>query len=177
MTTSLNNLKSPTNDTPPQQIMYDPNLGISNSNQTVEKPKLEEINELINNIQENKNFVSLPTNHIPRTTDHISNDPHIKPNHIPEPHEPEYINENEFEQNNIVNQYSDKLNKQTKDTDKFILPIIVFLIILALNSPITLKMFYKWFPNMFRRDGHPHWYYSAIKGLIVASIVYYFLYY
>ena len=61
-------------------------------------------------------------------------------------------------------------------TDKFILPIIIFLTTMALNSPITLTYLYKLIPKIFRKDGHPEWYFSAIKGIVLASIVYYFLY-
>ena len=134
--------------------------------------------ELINNLQENKQFVSLPSSHIPRTTDHISSDAMSQPNYIPK--EPDGASIQEIDDEQFEYDYTDEkpvINKEEKSpTDKFILPIIIFLTTMALNTPVTLKYLYKLFPKIFRKDGHPQWYFSSIKGIILASIVYYFLY-
>ena len=176
MSTSLNDL-NPTSggensEKPSQNIMYDPN--IKEVNKKIDPlPKQDDMSELISNLQENKQYVSLPSSHIPTTTDHISSDAMTQPNYIPQQnHHHQDIEEEQFD-------YTDEtpIKQKREDTDKFILPIIVFLITMALNTPITLKYLYKLIPRIFRKDGHPHWYYSAIKGIVLASIVYYFLYF
>lgn len=177
MSTSLNDLNPQSSDKPSQNIMYDPN--IKEENKKIDPiPKQDDMTELISNLQENKQFVSLPSSHIPTTTDHISSDAMTQPNYIP--NEPQGANIQEIDEEQFEYDYTDEkpvVNKEEKSpTDKFILPIIIFLTTMALNTPITLKYLYKLFPKIFRRDGHPQWYFSAIKGIILASIVYYFLY-
>ena len=135
--------------------------------------------ELISNLQENKQYVTLPSSRIPTTTDHISSDAMTQPNYIPSPQQNQNLSNQEIEEEQF--EYTDETPIKHKDeekseTDKFILPIIIFLTTMALNTPITLKYLYKLIPKIFRKDGHPHWYYSAIKGVVLASIVYYFLY-
>ena len=176
MTTPLNDLKTGnTSNTPSQNIMYDPN--IKEENKKIDPiPKQDDISELINGIQENKQFVSLPSSHIPTTVDHISSDQNVQPNYIPQPNN----TNNEIEEEQFEYDYTDekpiKQKEEKSQTDKFILPIIIFLTTMALNSPITLTYLYKLIPKIFRKDGHPEWYFSAIKGIVLASIVYYFLY-
>tara|TARA_Y100001980_G_C14542000_1_gene320202 strand:- start:1364 stop:1903 length:540 start_codon:yes stop_codon:yes gene_type:complete len=177
MSTSLNDLNPPSSDTPSQNIMYDPN--IKEQNKKIDKiPKQDDMKELINGIQENKQFLSLPSSHLPTSTDHISSDGMTQPNYIP--NEPQGANIQDIEEEQFEYDYTNEgpvKNKEEKSaTDKFILPIIIFLTTMALNTPMTLKYLYKLFPKIFRKDGHPQWYYSAIKGIILASIVYYFLY-
>ena len=175
MTTSLSDLKSSVPESKPtQNIMYDPNVKEENKVVHTEAKK-DDMNELITNIRDNKDFVSLPSSHIPTTTTHISNDPGITPNYIPQPNIPNMIESDE--EYIAINQTKPLKEKKENENEKFILPIIVFLAILALNTPITLKYIQKIVPKIFRKDGHPEWYYSAIKGAIVAGIVYYFLYY
>jgi hypothetical protein len=176
MSTSLNDLNtsSSNSEKPSQNIMYDPN--IKEVNKKVEPiPKQDDMSELINNLQENKQYVSLPSSHIPTTTDHIVSDSMTQPNYIPQQPNHQEIEEEQFE-------YTDETpikqqEHENSPTDKFILPIIIFLTTMALNTPITLKYLYKIIPRIFRKDGHPHWYFSAIKGIILASIVYYFIYF
>lgn len=175
MTTPLNDLTSGnTSNTPSQNIMYDPN--IKEQNKKVESiPKQDDISELINGIQDNKQFVSLPSSHIPTTVDHISSDKGVQPNYIPQSNHNNGIEEEQFEYD-YTDEKPVKQKENITNTDKFILPIIIFLTTMALNSPITLNNLYKFIPKIFRKDGHPEWYFSAIKGIILASIVYYFLY-
>ena len=174
MTTSLNDLKpqvSINSNTPSQNIIYDPN--IKEVNKVIENnPKQDDMTELINNIQENNQYVNLPSVDIPRTSDHISADGSCKPNYIPENTNTSTEIDDDFDytQENVDVKVGDKEN-----TDKFILPIIVFLTTVSLNTPITLKFLFKIFPKLFRKDGHPFWYYSALKGLLLAFIVYYFI--
>lgn len=177
MSTSLNDLNPQTSEKPSQNIMYDPN--IKEENKKIDPvPKQDDITELISNLQENKQYVTLPSSHIPTTTDHISSDAMTQPNYIP--NEPTSANIQEIDEEQFEYDYTDEktvINKEEKSpTDKFILPIIIFLTTMTLNTPITLKYLYKLFPRIFRKDGHPHWYFSAVKGIILASIVYYFLY-
>lgn len=177
MSTSLNDLNPQSSEKPSQNIMYDPN--IKEENKKIDPvPKQDDITELISNIQENKQYVTLPSSHIPTTTDHISSDAMTQPNYIP--NEPTGANIQEIDEEQFEYDYTDEkpvINKEEKSpTDKFILPIIIFLTTMALNTPITLKYLYKLFPKIFRKDGHPQWYFSAVKGIILASIVYYFLY-
>ena len=177
MSTSLNDLNPQSSETPSQNIMYDPN--VKEENKKVDPiPKQDDMTELISNLQENKQFVTLPSSHIPTTTDHISSDAMTQPNYIP--NEPQGANIQEIDDEHFEYDYTDEkpvINKEEKSpTDKFILPIIIFLTTMALNTPITLKYLYKFFPRIFRKDGHPQWYFSAVKGIILASIVYYFLY-
>lgn len=177
MSTSLNDLNPQSSETPSQNIMYDPN--VKEENKKVDPiPKQDDMTELISNLQENKQFVTLPSSHIPTTTHHISSDAMTQPNYIP--NEPQGANIQEINDENFEYDYTDEkpvINKEEKSpTDKFILPIIIFLTTMALNTPITLKYLYKIFPRIFRKDGHPQWYFSAVKGIILASIVYYFLY-
>ena len=174
MTTSLNDLKPQTSinsNSPSQNIIYDPNF--KGENTVVEtNTKQDDITELINNIQENNQYVKLPSVDIPRTTDHISADGSCKPNYVPNQEESTEINDEfDYTKENVHVTVGD----QREPTDKFILPIIIFLTSIALNTPITLKFLFKIFPKIFRKDGHPFWYYSAIKGLLLACIVYYFL--
>lgn len=176
MSTSLNDLNPTSSEKPSQNIMYDPN--VKEVNKKIDPlPKQDDMSELINNLQENKQYVTLPSSHIPTTTDHISSDAMTQPNYIPQQNSNHHqdIEEEQFE-------YTDETpikqkEEEKSETDKFILPIIIFLTTMALNTPITLKYLYKLFPKIFRKDGHPHWYFSAIKGIVLASIVYYFLYF
>ena len=174
MTTSLNDLKpqvSINSNTPSQNIIYDPNL--KENNKVIDNnPKQDDMTELINNIQENNQYVNLPSVDIPRTSDHISADGSCKPNYIPESTNTSTEIDDDFDytQENVNVRVGNNEN-----TDKFILPIIVFLTTVSLNTPITLKFLFKIFPKLFRKDGHPFWYYSALKGLLLAFIVYYFI--
>lgn len=177
MSTSLSDLDPPNSDNPSQNIMYNPN--IKEENKKIDPiPKQDDMTELISNLQENKQYTSLPSADLPTTTNHISSDAMIQPNYIPG--NPEGVNNQEIEEEQFEYDYTNdkpiKTQEEKSPTDKFILPIIVFLATMALNSPITLKYLYKLFPKIFRKDGHPRWYYSALKGIILASIVYYFLY-
>lgn len=178
MSTSLNDLNPRNSENPSQNIMYDPN--IKEENKKIEPvPERDDMAELINNLQENKEFVSLPSSHLPTSTDHISSDPMVQPNYIPK--EPvggniQEIDDEQFEYDYTDDKPIENKEEEKSSTEKFILPIIIFLTTMALNTPITLKYLYKLFPKIFRKDGHPQWYFSAVKGIILASIVYYFLY-
>ena len=175
MTTSLNDLKpqvSMNSNTPSQNIIYDPNMKEVNK-VVANNLKQDDMTELINNIQENNQYVNLPSVDIPRTSDHISVDGSCKPNYVPEStnNSTEIDDDFDYTQENV----NVTVDNEKESTDKFILPIIVLLTTISLNTPITLKFLFKIFPKLFRKDGHPFWYYSALKGFILAFIVYYFI--
>ena len=77
----------------------------------------------------------------PSTTDHISSDAMTQPNYIP--NQPTGANIQEIDEEQFEYDYTDEkpvIKKEEKSpTDKYILPIIIFLTTMALNTPIKLK--------------------------------------
>ena len=175
MSTPLSDLKAPSQDRPSQNIMYDPNMK-EETKKMESNTKPDDMTELISGIQENKQFVTLPSSDIPTTSSHLSTDAIIQPNHIPENTNSYRIDEMEDDIDYTINANVQPPKESPESTEKFILPIIIFLVTLALESPVTLKYVYRLLPRLFRKDGHPCWYFSAIRGLILSCIVYYFLY-
>ena len=81
MSTPLSDLKAPSQDRPSQNIMYDPNMK-EETKKMESNTKPDDMTELISGIQENKQFVTLPSSDIPTTSSHLSTDTIIQPNHI-----------------------------------------------------------------------------------------------
>ena len=168
--TSINNL--PSNNSPdsnrvvletkeikspqPQQLPSGlPNAGAPSSQNLSQ----ESINKIVRGIQDaaGAGMTTLPSSHIPMTTNHVVQDQQVKPNFIPEANNEDYIKAHD-DYESVVMENRGRQNTTDKLDDLYNeiqMPILVMLLFFVFQLPAVQSKIKLLFPNLFLKDGHP----------------------
>ena len=102
-------------------------------------------------------MTTLPSSHIPMTTNHVVQDQQVKPNFIPETNNEDYIKahddyESVIRENKGRQITTDKLDDLYNEIQ---MPILVMLLFFVFQLPAVQSKIKLLFPNLFLKDGHP----------------------
>ena len=136
------------------------------------------INQLVQGLQQAymTGATQLPSRDIPTTTEHIAHDQEIQPNFIPpvEKEMEDYLESQEDEED-IINQYNEKVSKaSTMDNmyNEFQTPILLAILFFLFQLPFFKKYLFLYLPALFMNDGNYNLY-----GYLFISVFFAFIYY
>ena len=119
----------------------------------------ESINKIVRGIQDAaaSGMTSLPSSHIPMTTNHVTQDQQIKPNFIPPTTNEDYIKaHDDYESVLLENKSREKTADKLDDLYSEIqMPLLVMLLFFISQLPYMQSKMRLLFPAMFLKDGHP----------------------
>ena len=176
------NIKLETTETPPPAIPnYQSDVGKPNIEQTTTgAPDQKQLNTIVAGIQQASaaGATSLPSRDIPQQTTHIMQDPNTTPNFIPETvsatsnyyipdEDPNVALKNQEAQVIKRNAYEDLYNQAH-------IPVIVAILFMLFQLPVTRKYFKQMIPFGFNSDGNQniigYMSYSLLFGAIFFGI-------
>jgi hypothetical protein len=175
----------------------DPTAGSQNNGnvvlQTTEKPnqynpmvetpqtemnKIDEqktMNEFISGIQQASasGATNLPSRDIPQNTVHFA-DEQIQPNFVPEKEQPDYIQNNDSEQEILARRMKSQNSRDSLELlyDEFQIPIIIGLLFFIFQLPVVKSKLLSALPSLYNMDGNPN-----LTGYILTSIFFGICYY
>ena len=175
----------------------DPTAGSQNNGnvvlQTTEKPnqynpmvetpqtemnKIDEqkmMNEFVSGIQQASasGATNLPSRDIPQNTVHFA-DEQIQPNFVPEKEQPDYIQNNDSEQEILVRRMKSQNSRDSLELlyDEFQIPIIIGLLFFIFQLPVVKSKLLSALPSLYNMDGNPN-----LTGYILTSIFFGICYY
>ena len=138
---------------------------------TTEQPELSQqsINRIVRGIQSaaGTGMTELPSRHIPMETNHVTQDPQIKPNYIPPAQNENYIEESNIEdaiaENNSRQKGTDRLDQMYEEIQ---LPILIMLLFFIFQLPFVQMKLKSILPSLFMNDGNPTLSGYAFKTLL-----------
>ena len=116
------------------------------------------INRIVRGIQSaaGTGMTELPSKHIPMETNHVTQDPQIKPNYIPPTQNENYIEEENIEdaiaENNSRQKGTDRLDQMYEEIQ---LPILIMLLFFIFQLPFVQMKLKSFLPSLFMNDGNP----------------------
>jgi len=136
-----------------------------------EQPELSQqsINRIVRGIQSaaGTGMTELPSRHIPMETNHVTQDPQIKPNYIPPAQNENYIEESNIEdaiaENNSRQKGTDRLDQMYEEIQ---LPILIMLLFFIFQLPFVQMKLKSILPSLFMNDGNPTLSGYAFKTLL-----------
>lgn len=175
----------------------DPTAGSQNNGnvvlQTTEKPnqynpmvetpqtemnKIDEqkmMNEFVSGIQQASasGATNLPSRDIPQNTVHFA-DEQIQPNFVPEKEQPDYIQNNDSEQEILARRMKSQNSRDSLELlyDEFQIPIIIGLLFFIFQLPVVKSKLLSALPSLYNMDGNPN-----LTGYILTSIFFGICYY
>ena len=136
------------------------------------------INQLVQGLQQAymTGATQLPSRDIPTTTEHISQDQEIQANFIPpvEKEMEDYL-ENQEDEDDIINQYNEKVSKASamdKMYNELQTPILLAILFFLFQLPFFKKYLFLYLPVLFMNDGNYNLY-----GYLFISVFFAFVYY
>jgi len=185
-TTSIDSLPmSPQSENNIQMETYEKNVVMSNSSQEAQHnrdvdPTMDQknMNQFVTGLQQASaaGMTSLPSRDIPQNQQHISQDPNIKPNYIPENENEQidYIQQHQTNEDMINSQALKQEKKNAFDSmfDEFQTPILIGILYFLFQLPIFQKQLCKFLPSLFKKDGNP-----SLSGYIFTSAAFSSIYY
>ena len=118
------------------------------------------INDIVSGIQNaaQNGMTSLQSRDIPTTTPHITQDPAVRPNYIPQQQNTNYIEQHDSYQSLIdqnKNASSEKISKIDSIYDEIQTPLMVMVMFFFFQMPYFTKLMSKQIPSLFNTDGFP----------------------
>lgn len=116
------------------------------------------INQFVSGIQQaaSNGLLELPSKDIPQEQSHLTQDPQMKPNFIPENTNQDYITQHQTSQD-IINEQN-KINNQKDNIDIIFshiqTPILISVLFFIFQLPIINKTLYSLIPMLFKKDGN-----------------------
>ena len=157
-------------------IQYSPNVEVSSTN--TEMNKIDEqkmMNEFVTGIQQASasGATNLPSRDIPQNTVHFA-DEQVKPNFVPSKEQPDYIQNNDTEQEILARRMKNQNSKDSLEIlyDEFQIPIIIGLLFFIFQLPVVRSKFLTIFPSLHNKDGNPN-----LTGFILTSLFFGICYY
>jgi hypothetical protein len=134
------------------------------------------INQIVSGLQAASvtGLTQLPSRDIPRTTDHITQDPNIQQNYIPPPASNDYIKESMTSDEMIYQHEKNKQKEQESEKlyDELQTPLLLAVLYFLFQLPVVRKMLLQYLPVLFSSDGNIN-----INGLGFMSISFGLCYY
>ena len=157
----MSNINSLPNENTSENVVVNinDNKPMANANTTTDLSQ-DTINEIVRGIQvaSQQNLTNLPSRDIPMTTDHITNDNTVRPNHIPDTNLENYIDNEEYELNNMYKHNHNKNDNNMHGIEEFYqefqTPIIIMLLYFLTQLPFYNKLLFKNLPYMFNKDAN-----------------------
>jgi hypothetical protein len=116
------------------------------------------INDIVSGIQNaaQNGMTSLQSRDIPTTTPHITQDPEVKPNYIPQPQNTNYIEQHDSYQSLIdQNSSSEKISNIDSIYDEIQTPLMAMVMFFFFQMPYFTKLMSKQMPSFFSKEGVP----------------------
>jgi hypothetical protein len=116
------------------------------------------INDIVSGIQNaaQNGMTSLQSRDIPTTTPHITQDPEVKPNYIPQPQNTNYIEQHDSYQSLIdQNSSSEKISKIDSIYDEIQTPLMAMVMFFFFQMPYFTKLMGSQMPSLFSKEGFP----------------------
>jgi hypothetical protein len=116
------------------------------------------INDIVSGIQNaaQNGMTSLQSRDIPTTTPHITQDPEVKPNYIPQPQNTNYIEQHDSYQSLIdQNSSSEKISNIDSIYDEIQTPLMAMVMFFFFQMPYFTKLMSKQMPAFFSKEGVP----------------------
>jgi hypothetical protein len=154
---------------PPQQPPQQPPQHGPQMTTTLDK---ESINSIVTGLQQASasGATQLMSRDMPNTSHHIAQDEQVQPNFIPEPEKTEDYLEDQEDDDDILNAYNSKVQKETQ-MDKLYedlqTPIMLAILFFIFQLPFLKKQLFVFVPALFMNDGNYNLY-----GFIVISVLY-----
>jgi len=133
------------------------------------------MNEFISGIQQASasGATNLPSRDIPQNTVHFA-DEQIQPNFVPEKEQPDYIQNNDSEQEILARRMKSQNSRDSLELlyDEFQIPIIIGLLFFIFQLPVVKSKLLSALPSLYNMDGNPN-----LTGYILTSIFFGICYY
>jgi len=149
-------------------IQYSPNVEVSSTN--TEMNKIDEqkmMNEFVTGIQQASasGATNLPSRDIPQNTVHFA-DEQVKPNFVPSKEQPDYIQNNDTEQEILARRMKNQNSKDSLEIlyDEFQIPIIIGLLFFIFQLPVVKSRYLSLLPSLHNSDGNP-----KLTGFVINS--------
>ena len=157
---TTNNVSLTTTEKQPVQTSNETPLDNPSSQMTQGMTELSSktINDIVSGIQNaaQNGMTSLQSRDIPTTTPHITQDPEVKPNYIPQPQNTNYIEQHDSYQSLIdQNSSSEKISKIDSIYDEIQTPLMAMVMFFFFQMPYFTKLMSKQMPSLFSKEGFP----------------------
>jgi hypothetical protein len=127
------------------------------------------INQIVSGLQSASvaGITQLPSRDIPRSSEHITQDPSVQPNYMPTPTKTDYIKESITTEEMIQqhNYTAEKERESEKLYDELQTPVLLAVLYFLFQLPIVRKILFQYLPILFSSDGNIN-----INGLGFMSI-------
>ena len=157
---TTNNVSLTTTEKQPVQTNNETPLDNPSSQMTQGMTELSSktINDIVSGIQNaaQNGMTSLQSRDIPTTTPHITQDPEVKPNYIPQPQNTNYIEQHDSYQSLIdQNSSSEKISKIDSIYDEIQTPLMAMVMFFFFQMPYFTKLMGRQIPSLFSKEGFP----------------------
>ena len=157
---TTNNVSLTTTEKQPVQTNNETQLDNPSSQMTQGMTELSSktINDIVSGIQNaaQNGMTSLQSRDIPTTTPHITQDPEVKPNYIPQPQNTNYIEQHDSYQSLIdQNSSSEKISNIDSIYDEIQTPLMAMVMFFFFQMPYFTKLMSKQMPSFFSKEGVP----------------------
>lgn len=157
---TTNNVSLTTTEKQPVQTSNETPLDNPSSQMTQGMTELSSktINDIVSGIQNaaQNGMTSLQSRDIPTTTPHITQDPEVKPNYIPQPQNTNYIEQHDSYQSLIdQNSSSEKISKIDSIYDEIQTPLMAMVMFFFFQMPYFTKLMGRQMPSLFSKEGFP----------------------
>jgi hypothetical protein len=153
---------------PPSEVSQQPQI-----NQSIDEQKM--MNEFVTGIQHASasGATKLPSRDIPQNTVHFA-DEQVQPNFVPEKEHPDYIQNNDSEQEILARRIKNQNSRDSLEIlyDEFQIPIIIGLLFFIFQLPIVKSKLLSVLPSLYNSDGNPN-----LTGYIFTSLFFGICYY
>lgn len=127
------------------------------------------INQIVSGLQSASiaGITQLPSRDIPRSSEHITQDPEVQPNYMSPPNKTDYIKES-MTTDEMIHQHNytaEKERESEKLYDELQTPVLLAVLYFLFQLPIVRKILFQYLPILFSSDGNIN-----INGLGFMSI-------
>ena len=163
------NVQLNVNESQPQMPPQQPPQQSPQMTTTLDK---ESINSIVTGLQQASasGATQLMSRDMPNTSHHIAQDEQVQPNFIPEPEKTEDYLEEQEDDDDILNAYNSKVQKESQ-MDKLYedlqTPIMLAILFFIFQLPFLKKQLFIFVPALFMNDGNYNLY-----GFLFVSVLY-----
>jgi hypothetical protein len=132
------------------------------------------MNQFVSGLQQASaaGLTTLPSRDIPQSQSHLTQDPHMQPNYVPQEQQGDYITEHQTNED-IIRKHTQR-EQQENSLDTFYnnlqAPILIAILYFLFQLPIVRKNILKFLPSLFNKDGNPNLIGYVINSAIFASL-------
>jgi hypothetical protein len=116
------------------------------------------INQIVSGLQSASvaGITQLPSRDIPRSVEHITQDPAVQPNYMPTPNKTDYIKES-MTNDEMIQQHNytaERDRESEKLYDELQTPVLLAILYFLFQLPIVRKILLQYLPILFSSDGN-----------------------